>query len=113
MPAPEAGDRPRTAPHIREAVALQYRPDDMAPRVVAKGQGLIAEEIIRRANAAGVYVHQSGDLVGMLMGLDLDAHIPPRLYLVVAELLAWLRRTEQGHAERPDAPAAHGAPPAK
>ena len=42
-----------------EAVALSYDPGDGAPRVVAKGRGLIAEEIIERARAAGVYVHES------------------------------------------------------
>ena len=79
---------------MRNAVALSYRASDRSPRVVAKGQGPIAEEIIRRAGEAGVYVHQSTELVGILMRVDLDRHIPPELYFVVAELLAWLHRTE-------------------
>lgn len=79
-----------------EAVALTYAPEDGAPRVVAKGRGLIAEEIIERARAAGVYVHESPELVGLLMQVDLDERIPPTLYLAVAELLAWLYRLEQG-----------------
>ncbi len=78
----------------QNAVALSYRTSDFSPRVVAKGQGPIAEEIIRRAREAGVYVHQSTELVGILMRIDLDRHIPPELYFVVAELLAWLHRTE-------------------
>ncbi|MFM9966840.1 MAG: EscU/YscU/HrcU family type III secretion system export apparatus switch protein [Burkholderiales bacterium] len=82
---------PRQFPN---AVALAYRQGDAAPRVVAKGAGLIAQEIIRRARDAGVYVHESSELVSMLMGIDLDRHIPPALYIVVAELLAWLYRTE-------------------
>jgi flagellar biosynthesis protein len=77
------------------AVALAYREGDLAPRVSAKGRGLVAEEIIRRANEAGVYVHQSRELVGLLMQVDLDHHVPPALYRVVAELLAWLYRTEK------------------
>jgi flagellar biosynthesis protein len=76
------------------AVALAYRAGDAAPRVVAKGRGLLAEEIIRRARAAGVYVHESRELMGLLMQVDLDRHIPPALYLVIAELLAWLYRCE-------------------
>jgi len=82
----------------QQAVALSYRDGDPAPRVVARGQGLLAAEIIRRADQAGIYVHQSAELVGLLMGLDLDRHIPPQLYLAVAELLAWLHDTEQAHA---------------
>lgn len=79
-----------------EAVALTYSTGDAAPRVVAKGRGLIAQEIIERARDAGVYVHESPELVALLMQVDLDAHIPPQLYVVIAELLAWLYRIEAG-----------------
>jgi flagellar biosynthesis protein len=50
---------------------------------------------VRRAREAGVFVHESRELVQLLMRLDLDRHIPPELYLVIAELLAWLYRTER------------------
>lgn len=83
-------------PTRREAVALTYLPEDGAPRVVAKGRGLVAEEIIARARAAGVYVHESPELVALLMQVDLDERIPPALYVAVAELLAWLYQLEQG-----------------
>ena len=80
----------------REAIALAYRQTDAAPRVVAKGKGLIAEEIIARAREHGVYVHESPELVTLLTQVDIDEHIPPQLYLAVAELLAWLYRLEHG-----------------
>lgn len=83
----------------REAIALAYRQTDSAPRVVAKGKGLIAEEIIARAREHGVYVHESVELVALLTQVDLDEHIPPQLYMAVAELLAWLYRVE--HAASP------------
>ncbi|MDR1662344.1 MAG: EscU/YscU/HrcU family type III secretion system export apparatus switch protein [Azoarcus sp.] len=85
----------QSTPH-GEAVALTYAPGDNAPTVVAKGRGLIAQEIIERAREAGVYVHESPELVSLLMQVDLDEHIPPRLYTVIAELLAWLYRIEAG-----------------
>jgi flagellar biosynthesis protein len=78
------------------AVALAYREDEGAPRVVAKGRGLIAEAILARAKEAGVYVHESPELVALLMQVDLDSRIPPHLYIAVAELLAWLYRLERG-----------------
>lgn len=87
-----------------EAVALTYSSGDAAPRVVAKGRGLIAQEIIERAREAGVFVHESPELVALLMQVDLDERIPPELYVAVAELLAWLYRLERG--ETPDEPAA-------
>jgi len=77
------------------AVAIKYTPGDQAPRVVAKGRGLIAEEIISRAKEHGVYVHESPELVTLLSQVDIDEHIPPALYVAVAELLAWLYRVEQ------------------
>lgn len=77
------------------AVALAYAPGDAAPRVVAKGRGLIAEEIIARAREHGVYVHESPELVALLAQVDLDDRIPPALYVAVAELLAWLYRVER------------------
>ena len=82
-----------------QAVALTYEIEDGAPRVVAKGHGLLAEEIIRRAKEAGVFVHESPELVSLLMQVDLDERIPPALYVAVAELLAWLYRLEQGLPE--------------
>lgn len=78
----------------QNAVALAYQTGDLAPKVVAKGRGLIAEQIIARAREHGVHVHESKELVALLMQVDLDRHIPPALYRAVAELLAWLYRIE-------------------
>ncbi|MDT8364759.1 MAG: EscU/YscU/HrcU family type III secretion system export apparatus switch protein [Nitrosomonas sp.] len=79
---------------MQNAVALSYHSGIAAPKVVARGKGVVAEEIIRRAREHGIYVHESAELVAMLMQLDLDDHIPPELYIAVAELLAWLYRLE-------------------
>lgn len=83
-------------PHLREAAALAYRTGESAPQIIAKGRGLIAETIIREARMHGVYVHQSPELVSLLMQVDLDQRIPPQLYRAVAELLAWLYKMETG-----------------
>ena len=76
------------------AAALRYRSSAGAPVLVAKGQGLVAEEIIRRAKQQGIYVHESPELVGLLMQVNLDAHIPADLYRAVAEVLAWVWHLE-------------------
>lgn len=93
---------PRPDPS-RNAVALAYQTGDLAPKVVAKGRGMIADEIIARAREHGVFVHESRELVALLMQVDLDRHIPPALYRVVAELLAWLYHIDaiQGGATPP------------
>jgi len=82
------------------AVAMAYRAGQSAPQVVAKGRGLIAETIIERAKEAGVYVHESPELVALLMQVDLDQHIPSELYIAVAELLAWLYQLEHGKTDK-------------
>jgi flagellar biosynthesis protein len=83
-----------TEPKRPNAVALAYTGGDSAPAVVAKGSGLVAEQIIARAREAGVFVHESKELVALLMNVDLDREIPPALYRAIAELLAWLYHVE-------------------
>lgn len=94
----------------REAVALAYSQTDAAPRVVAKGKGLIAEQIIARAREHGIYVHESPELVALLTQVDIDERIPPQLYIAVAELLAWLYRLEQGNPAAPPGLSAQSPP---
>lgn len=78
----------------QSAVALSYSDKSKAPVVVAKGYGVVAESIMREARAHGLYVHQSADLIRLLMQVDLDRQIPPQLYLAVAELMAWIHGLE-------------------
>jgi len=79
----------------KKAVALSYKEGLYAPQVVAKGSGVVAEAIIDQAREANVFVHESPELVNLLMQIDLDQHIPPELYRAVAELLAWIYWLEQ------------------
>lgn len=104
MPEQQKSNKPVSA------VALAYHASDGAPKVVAKGKGLVAEQIIRKAEEAGVFVHESKELVSILMGVDLDKEIPPLLYRVVAELLAWLYHVESAQREGsplPEPPEVH------
>lgn len=95
----EGFSAPQPRPALRECAALAYRDGDAAPRVVAKGRGILADSIIEKARASGVYVHESRELLALLMQVDLDSRIPPQLYVAVAELLAWLYRLEASGAE--------------
>lgn len=110
MSSPEQEARKR-----QTTVALAYGTGDPAPKVVAKGRGLVAEQIIGRAKEAGVFVHESKELVSLLMQVDLDKQIPPGLYRAIAELLAWLYYIESaqatGGAAPPPPETAHLLPP--
>jgi flagellar biosynthesis protein len=96
----------------RTAAALVYDKyaGDTTPRVVAKGYGVFADMIVKRAQEAGLYVHTAPEMVSLLMQVDLDARIPPQLYQAVAELLAWLYRLESGVGDAPT-PAVRSARP--
>jgi flagellar biosynthesis protein len=78
----------------RRAAALSYKQGYYAPVVVARGTGVVAEAIIACAREAGVYVHESPELVRLLMQVDSDQFIPPELYRAVAEVLVWLQWLE-------------------
>jgi flagellar biosynthesis protein len=80
----------------KAAVALQYNTaTDKAPKITAKGRGFVAETIIALAREKGVPIREDADLVQVLSQLDLNQEIPPSLYQVVAELLAFVYRLNQ------------------
>lgn len=83
-----------TAQRVHQAVALAYEAHSVAPRVVAKGEGLIAEAILNRARELGVPLKSEPEMVALLMQLELDNFIPPALYLAVAEILVWAYQTD-------------------
>lgn len=83
-----------------QAVAISYNSGkDVAPKVVAKGSGLIAEHIISLAKDNAVPIYKNQTLTGMLMAIELDREIPPELYQAIAEVLAHIYRLNQtmGH----------------
>ena len=96
-------DTPKDQPARRRAVAMRYRAGEAnAPRVVAKGQGVIADRIIELARVHGLHVHEDPDLVALLGALEVDTDIPPELYRAVAEVLAFVYRLDRRLGESPD-----------
>ncbi len=72
-------------------MALTYDSEKgKAPRVAAKGKGAVADKIIQLAREHHIHIHSDPDLLEMLSQLDLNREIPPSLYAVVAELLAFI-----------------------
>ena len=74
----------------KQAIALEYDPNDMAPRVIASGTGQLADKIIEKAKEAAVPVHQDSKLADTLSRLEIGDMIPPELYEVVAEILVFV-----------------------
>ena len=72
----------------QKAVALRYDPNEIAPKILAKGAGVIAEKILE--NAADIPVHKDAALVDDLTRMELGAFIPPDLYEAVAQILIFI-----------------------
>ncbi len=78
---------------IRKAVALKYdQAKELAPKVVAKGKGLVAEKIIQVARDNDVLLHEDSNLANVLEVLEMESEIPEALYRAVAEVLVFLYR---------------------
>ncbi len=76
--------------NLKQAIALEYDPNDNAPKVVASGRGYLAEKIIEKAKENDVPVHRDDKLADTLSRLDIGEMIPPELYEVVAEILVFV-----------------------
>ncbi len=77
----------------QEAVALRYEPKrDRAPKLVAKGQGYLAEKILELARQHHIPVREDKNLLQILSRLDLNQEIPAEVYKAVAEILAFIYR---------------------
>lgn len=75
----------------KQAIALEYNPNsDAAPKVIASGQGILAERIIEKAKENNVPVHKDNKLADTLSRLEIGEMIPPELYEVVAEVLVFV-----------------------
>lgn len=74
----------------KTAIALEYDPEDPAPKILASGQGVIADKIIEKAKEAKIPVHKDGRLADTLSRLEIGEMIPPELYEVVAEILVFV-----------------------
>jgi flagellar biosynthesis protein len=91
---------PPPPPPRRRAAALQYEPErDVAPRLVAHGDGHLADKILALAREHGIPIHEDRALVDLLARLDVGTEIPPELYRVVAEIVAFVYRL---HAVPPE-----------
>ena len=75
-------------PEPLRAIALQYDGDN-APVVTASGEGAIAEEILRIAREHNIPLKQDALLAELLSELNLGEEIPPVLYRVIAEVIAY------------------------
>ena len=74
----------------KQAIAIQYNPDEVAPKILASGTGIIADKIIEKAKSSDVPLYKDNKLANTLPKLDIGEYIPPELYSIVAEILVFV-----------------------
>jgi len=75
----------------QKAAALQYdHLSQNAPKVIAKGEGSIAKNIIKIAKDNNLPIKKDEDLVELLSKLDIDKEIPTEMYKAVAEIFSFI-----------------------
>ena len=74
----------------KQAIALEYDPNEAAPKVIASGTGRVAEKILEKAKEENIPVHSDNKLADTLSRLEIGEMIPPELYEVVAEILVFV-----------------------
>ena len=80
----------------QKAVALSYNAEkDVSPRVIAKGKGYVAQKILEHGEKADIPVYEDASLTEELTRLDLGENIPPELYEVVAQVLAFISNIDR------------------
>ncbi|KAA0547953.1 hypothetical protein FZW96_09430 [Bacillus sp. BGMRC 2118] len=83
------------------AVALSYDPTlpTSAPKVIAKGNGIIANSIIEKAKESKVPIQEDASLVELLSQLQINETIPEELYQAVAEVFAFVYRVDREYKQ--------------
>lgn len=74
----------------KQAIAIQYNPDEVPPKILASGTGIIADKIIEKAKSSDVPLYEDNKLANTLSKLDIGEYIPPELYSIVAEILVFV-----------------------
>jgi flagellar biosynthesis protein len=81
-------------PNRKKAAALRYKTkEESAPRVVAKGEGRTADNIIKIAELNNLPIKKDEDLIELLSKVELDKEVPQALYKAVAEVFSFIYRT--------------------
>ncbi len=78
----------------KAAVAINYNKEkDIAPKIIAKGKGVLADKIIEIAKKNNIPLYEDPDLIEILSKLDLGQEIPPELYKIIAEVLIYIYKS--------------------
>ncbi|MDR7856351.1 EscU/YscU/HrcU family type III secretion system export apparatus switch protein [Tissierella sp.] len=83
-------NKSKSKENLEKAVALAYDNRETSPKIIAKGQGIVARNIIEKAVAEDITVYEDKELVNSLIGLEINEKIPVELYEAVAEIIFYV-----------------------
>ena len=86
----------------KKAIALAYKEGYNAPKVIAKGQGEIAEKIVETGQEEGIAIYEDEKLIENLMNLDLYEEVPPELYEAISEIILFVYSLDKEKGEKND-----------
>lgn len=84
----------------KKAVALKYREEDIAPKIIAKGKGVTANKILEVGKEKDIVVYEDKNLIDNLLKLELNEEIPPELYEAVSEIILFVYSLDKKKGER-------------
>lgn len=80
----------------KAAIALQYdAKKESVPKVLAKGKGKVAENILEAAKEHNIPIQEDPSLAELLGKLDINKKIPEELYKAVAEVFAFVYKADK------------------
>lgn len=86
---------------IKKAVALAYDSEtSLSPKIVASGSGYIADKILQIAKENNIPIMTNMDATNILFQMKIDMEIPESLYQVIAQIYAFILKTDQQYAEK-------------
>ncbi len=84
----------------KKAVALRYKKDDSVPKVIAKGKGYVAENIINKAKEEKIEIYRDKNIIDSLMNVEMGKEIPYELYEAVAEIICFVYMIDKEKGDR-------------
>lgn len=83
----------------KQAVAIKYDMEkDAAPKIIASGKGVVAENILKAAEENEIKLHHDERLVKELIQFKVGTEIPPELYEIVAQILVFVENVDKEKA---------------
>lgn len=80
---------------IKKAAAVSYDMGEPAPKIIAKGKGIVADKIIEKADALNLPIYEDPKLAELLTGLEIGEYIPEELYQIVAEVMVFVTNLDK------------------